>query len=177
MNDYTDEELLASVKRDCGDCHKCCEGWLTGFAYGFEFNQGRPCQFLSQDKHCTIYDRRPYDPCQAYKCEWLANPVIPEWMKPNKSNVIVSGRSLNEHVYWDIVECGEKLDASVLNWFFLFCLANGINMVYRINGSLNYLGSEKFIEDYKEAFESGVKNLLDASKPKKESNEQQSVEK
>jgi hypothetical protein len=157
MEDTTDQELLASVKRECGNCHKCCEGWLTGFSYGFEFNQGRPCQFLSHERHCTIYDRRPYDPCQAYRCEWLANPLVPEWMKPNHSNVIVTGRQLKEHVYWDLIECGEKLDSSILSWFFLFCLNNQINLVYRINGSINYLATPQFVEDYKEAYEGVLK--------------------
>jgi len=157
---YTDEELLTSVKRSCGDCHKCCEGWLTGAAYGFEFNEGRPCQFLSHSKHCTIYDKRPVDPCQSYRCEWLANPVIPEWLQPNQSNVIITGRKLKDHVYWDLKECGVKLDSSVLNWFFIFCLNHNVNLVYQINGSMNYLGTEEFVTDYKLAHNASLERLL-----------------
>lgn len=161
-----DENILSEIKRECGDCHRCCEGWLTGSAYGFDFNQGRPCHFLNVETHCTIYDKRPYSPCQTFTCEWLTNPLIPEWLKPNKANVIVTGRALRQHLYWDIVECGTKIDSAVLNWFFLFCVMNGINIVYRINGSINYLGTAEFTEEYNAIITSSITSVVEASSSK-----------
>ena len=137
------------VKRECGDCHKCCEGYLVGEVYGFQFQPGRPCHYLSVGKGCSIYDKRPEHPCKSYRCEWLQNPDVPEWFKPNKVNAILSRRKVGEYEYWDLMEAGEKLDSAVLNWIFLQCVNTGMNLVYRISGGVNWLGSEAFILEYK----------------------------
>lgn len=136
--------------RQCDGCHRCCEGWLHGNAYGFDFYPNRPCQFLSIGKGCSIYANRPEDPCKAYRCQWLNDHAIPEWLKPDKSNVIITARKVGEFYYWDITETGVKMDSSVLNWLFLHCLNHDMFMVYKIGGGLNYLGTEEFINAYKE---------------------------
>ena len=64
------------MKRECGTCTKCCEGWLTGEALGHNFYPGKPCHFLAVNKGCTVYAKRPKDPCSSYKCAWLANEDI-----------------------------------------------------------------------------------------------------
>jgi hypothetical protein len=77
----------ASSGKPCGACTKCCEGWLTGSAYGYEFKPGKPCHFISRSG-CNIYPIRPEDPCKTFKCFWKENFELPDWMRPDQSGVI-----------------------------------------------------------------------------------------
>jgi len=72
--------------RECGDCKACCEGLLTGSARGSWFGNLTPCKYLNDT--CTIYSERP-GLCRRFFCAW-AQELLPEWMKPNNINVIVS---------------------------------------------------------------------------------------
>lgn len=139
------------VIRHCDGCKKCCEGWLAGTAHNIDFYPGKPCHFLSNKRGCTIYNNRPDEPCKSYQCEWTVNSNIPEWMKPDEINVIITRRSVNGIEFWDVMEAGSKLDVSVLNWLYIYCINNQQNSVYRINGGFNYIGTDEFIQSYKNA--------------------------
>lgn len=136
------------MSRSCGDCTKCCEGYLTGSAHGKPFFPGRPCHFLTIGKGCTIYPKRPKDPCVNYACEWLANDEIPEWMKPNEINAIITKRKFKESgiEYWDLIEAGETLRANVLSWLIMYALEKGMNFRWMINGGQHWIGSQEFLE-------------------------------
>lgn len=130
--------------RSCGDCTKCCGGWLIGEAHGHKFWPGRPCHFISS-KGCTIYEDRPDDPCKIYNCLWLENDEIPEWFKPNISNVIISQREKDGIYYWDIAEAGSKITVEALTWLFQHCLSKKINFQYRISGGVYKFGVNDFL--------------------------------
>lgn len=132
------------MTRECGDCTRCCEGWLNAEIYDMKMYQGKPCHYLG--KKCTIYDNRPENPCKSYTCEWLTNEDFPEWLKPNISNVIVTkketeDKSLN---YYEIIETGKTIKSPVLNWFIHWALKTKSNIIYQVQGQMHKLGSAEF---------------------------------
>jgi hypothetical protein len=100
------------------------------------------------DGCCTIYDDRPVEPCQSYRCIWLIDNEIPEWMKPEKSKVILTARSWGENnskIFLEASECGEKIDSSVLNWLFSYFLRTETPLKVQVGGGWNYYGSQEFL--------------------------------
>jgi hypothetical protein len=136
------------MKRDCGSCTKCCEGYLHGSAHGKPFYLGNPCHYISIGKGCTIYDKRPKDPCVTYRCQWLDNLEIPEWLKPDKINAIISKRFIKDTQieYWDLCEAGETMRANVLTWVIQYALNNGINLRWQVESGNHWVGNKEFID-------------------------------
>lgn len=136
-----------TASRPCGDCTICCEGWLLGDIKGHKMYPGRPC-FYSCSTGCSIYANRPYDPCQTFECLWKKSPeFIPEWMRPDQINAMALTKSINGIEYIFLIECGQKLDSSVLSWFFQQ-MAQGKfqNFKYNIDGGSNYIGTKEFFD-------------------------------
>jgi uncharacterized cysteine cluster protein YcgN (CxxCxxCC family) len=133
-------------KRTCGSCTKCCEGHLTGEALGHKFYQGRPCHFVSVGKGCSVYSKRPKDPCITYKCGWLTNLDIPEWLKPEATNVIIDFRNVDGHSFVNLIEAGSVVSSKILNWFIQYALNNKLNAAWSVEGGKNYIGTEAFIK-------------------------------
>lgn len=130
--------------RECGECTACCEGWLQGEAYGHKFYKGTPCYFLQ--KSCTIYDNRPEDPCKNYKCTWLGDTILPMWMRPDMSGVIVTRREFRESFYFIISNTKKDLNSRVLNFLIIWSLNNNYNIQYWIDGGEYRIGSNEFLE-------------------------------
>lgn len=78
---------LVPVHRTCGSCTACCDGHLTGEAYGQKFYPGKKCAFISASG-CSIYDMRPHNPCKTFLCAYKNQHSLPEWTRPDLSNVI-----------------------------------------------------------------------------------------
>jgi hypothetical protein len=131
-------------KRSCGTCTKCCEGHLTGEALGHTFYGGKPCHFIAIGTGCTVYEKRPKDPCISYKCAWLTNEDIPEWMKPSDINAIIDMRQIDGHQYLNLKEAGSPMQSRVLSWFFQYILKNGTNALWEVDGGSNWVGSPEF---------------------------------
>lgn len=129
------------MKRECGTCTKCCEGWLAGEALGHSFYLGKPCHFVVIGKGCSVYAKRPKDPCVSYKCSWIKNDDIPMWMKPSEINAIIDERVEKGISYLRISEAGSKLDSKVLTWLIQYALSKQINFVWQVDGGLNWIGS------------------------------------
>lgn len=134
------------VKRECGSCTKCCEGTLAGEALGYKFYTGKPCHYVAIGKGCTVYANRPKDPCVEYKCVWIQNAEIPEWMKPNEINAILNPAFINEIPYIALLEAGQPLRADVLSWTIQYAISNKLNFLWEVNGGRNWLGSPEFIQ-------------------------------
>lgn len=142
-------------KRECGTCSMCCQGWLTGNIYEYTMGPHNPCHFVEDNSPggcCKIYEHRPAM-CSGYQCVWLQQPIaFPEWMKPEKSKVIVTQRTVEdavtkeEMVYWQIKECGEKIDSAVLNWIIRNVQSYKVNAQYEVGGQWYYMGSDSFME-------------------------------
>jgi hypothetical protein len=140
--------MEVEIKRGCGTCTKCCEGWLSGNAHGHSFYRGKPCHFIAIGKGCGIYEQRPKDPCVSYSCAWLTNADLPEWMKPSEINAIVDFRKIDntDIQYIKIHEAGETLRSDVLSWLLQYALKNQLNLIWTVNGAQNWLGSPEFVE-------------------------------
>lgn len=134
-------------KRTCGDCTMCCQGWLGGSVNGKTFYAGRPCHYVSCNG-CSIYEDRPYDPCQSYTCAWLTDSnFLPEWFRPDTAGIICTWRKTTEDIpFLDIQECGQPLGAKFLNWLFHEYLNRGFNLRYKLDGGLNYIGQPDFVK-------------------------------
>ena len=137
------------MSRSCDGCAKCCEGWLSGEAYGHAFYRGRPCFFLN--KTCSIYDKRPESPCRTYKCGWLEEETFPHWMKPDLVNVIITKRFHKNFEFYTITEAGSILDSKTLSWLIQWALKNRKNIRYSIDNGFNNLGSPEFLEAMNES--------------------------
>jgi hypothetical protein len=132
------------MKRECGDCTKCCEGWLEGEALGHTFHAGKPCHFISIGKGCTVYAKRPQNPCISYKCGWLNNLDLPEWLKPSEINAIIDMQIVEGISYLRLVEAGEILDSKVLSWILKYAIANQLNFLWFVEGGVNWIGTDEF---------------------------------
>lgn len=136
---------VQSLNRVCGECTKCCEGYLKGEVYGHKFYDGVSCHFLGNGK-CTIYTNRPENPCKNYKCYWLENLDIPEYMRPDKSNVLMTFRNNCNFEYVQVLEVGSTMDSTTLAHIIQYFLPKNINIECRVNGNYYYFGSIDFIK-------------------------------
>jgi hypothetical protein len=136
---------MKDTKRSCGTCTKCCEGYLPGSAHGITFYPGKPCHFVSIGKGCSSYANRPEDPCKTYKCSWISNDQIPEWMRPEYINAIIDERTVEEIPYLNVKEAGSTLNAKVLTWLIQYAMSNNLNILWEVEGSKNTLGSSEFL--------------------------------
>ena len=134
-----------NYKRECGGCTGCCEGWLSVQVYEQYAQPGRPCHFKCESG-CSIYEDRP-DVCKIYKCEWLTNLDIPEWIKPNISGVIITKRKWSDGDYLEVLETNRKIDAEVLNWFFIYHLTTNIPLRIQVSKGWNNYGPLEFRQE------------------------------
>jgi len=132
-------------ERICGSCTRCCEGHLTGSALGRTFFLGKPCHYVAIGVGCTAYSERPQNPCIDYKCDWLTNLDIPEWLKPEISNVILDTRIYEGHLCLNLREAGSVISSRVLNWFIQYVLKNQLNAVWQVEGGQYWMGSPDFV--------------------------------
>jgi len=131
--------------RSCGECAKCCEGWLSGTVYGHSFSPGTPCFFL--EKTCSIYQDRPQDPCRDYRCAWLSEATFPMWMKPSLANVIITRREdeLHNIAYYIVDQAGGAVDPRALTWLVGWAEKTSANVEFRIEGERKRVGSPEFV--------------------------------
>lgn len=137
------------MTRQCSGCTACCEGHLHGHAHGHKFFNGRPCHFMNHDG-CSIYQDRPIDPCVTYRCAWLMDTqkLLPEWMKPSESGVIISERTWgpDKKPYWEMLEMGKPIKSSVLIWFMLYHTQSNIAMSIQVERGWYYFGPPDFVQ-------------------------------
>ena len=131
------------VDRNCTDCTMCCEGWLSGDAYGHKFSPGKRCIFL-QSKKCSIYVSRPRM-CKEFLCQWKIDPSIPVNFKPNIVNYIIVKGYVNDIEYVALIGNDKNPDYTVINYFIKKQL-NGdiVNLVYTIDGNPCIRGTVEF---------------------------------
>lgn len=129
--------------RICGDCTACCEGWLSGEAYGHKFYPGMPCHYLGVGR-CSIYKDRPNEPCKSYRCQWLDNAEYPEWLRPDRSGVLFTYREQNGVEWIEARETGKGMTVQALNWIIFNLITKNRNVHYQIDGGWNYVGKTDF---------------------------------
>ncbi len=147
------------MTRECGSCTKCC-GWLEADIIFDDDTPpakiwpGRKCQYVTA-KGCSVYEKRPENPCRSFKCLWLGPdhfplPIdnIPMWMKPDESNVIMVWRENPnpELSFMQLIEAGAPISAEILSWAIQYALNNGLNIFYQLNSDWNKIGNQTFLQ-------------------------------
>jgi Fe-S-cluster containining protein len=98
--------------RKCEDCKLCCQGYVSGNVRGSWFGNLKPCKYL--DDECTIYEERPSQ-CRNYYCAW-AQELFPEWMRPDKTGVLISVEKDRENkLYLRVMYSSSKIDEKILD--------------------------------------------------------------
>jgi len=79
---------------------------------------------------------------------WLQdeNQEIPEWMKPDEANAILTSRTIDDISYIELIEAGAPMKADVLSWAIQYTLNNKLNLYYQVNGGWNKIGNTDFLE-------------------------------
>jgi hypothetical protein len=147
------------MKRECGDCKACCEGWLSGEIDGHKMSAGTACIHCTESG-CAIYASRPKSPCREFICAWLQEESpLPEHFKPNKCGVIVvldrkwSGKKIIQ-----AIPTGKKIPEESLEWLMSHTRETSIPLVFvewiEKNGKLvgqnrRGYGPPSFIRDVK----------------------------
>lgn len=135
--------------RACGDCAKCCEGWVRTRVLGNDIDLNSPCPY-SSGHHCTIHESRPDDPCRIFFCGWAeAGSELPEWMQPNRCGVIVlAGRSTWAGRPVDVlVSAGSDPDQHLLVWYRDFSIRTMRPFLYQQNGQWYGFGPQAFQQE------------------------------
>ncbi len=144
--------MLTTKLRECGDCHRCCEGYLWGSALGHQFRTGKPCGWLGP-RGCLIYPNHPQDPCKSFVCGWKSQAQWPDHMRPNVSNVIFVARFIEQHSYWYGVNCSKKLDHKVFDWALQHLRQTGQNLLLtQDDGFVVYTQDQDFLAQIKKKY-------------------------
>ena len=135
-----------TAEKVCGGCTACCSGVLDGTVYDHSFWRGKPCHFVEKNG-CSIYENRPEFPCKSYVCGYIEFDWMPTWMRPDKSNVILTKRIKNNIEFIEVLETEGQMRAEILNFIYLSYLEGKFkNMVLQVNGGYNYIGSLEFLK-------------------------------
>ena len=129
---------------ECGECTKCCEGYLAINVYGIKV-QGYKCPCLS--KGCTIYSIRP-EVCKKFQCAWLQGLFQEDWMRPDKSGLIISIENWTKGQFFRVIET--KKDIHLESHSKLSEFAHQHNTPYiimRHNKTIELYGPEAFIQE------------------------------
>jgi hypothetical protein len=129
--------------RKCDGCTKCCDGSLVGESYGHKFFPGQPCFFLILNKGCTIYEDRPNPQCTDFLCEWIKNDDIPDWLKPNNSDIIISNVDNGGINQIHITKSGNKFTKESLDWIKEYARKNNKELSWYIDGQVGWQGSKE----------------------------------
>jgi hypothetical protein len=145
--------------RSCEGCTKCCEGHLRAELGAEKIFMGKkddgtlvPCPFVKVGEGCGVYEARPVNPCQAFRCDYLTDESMPDSFKPNRSNALFTTRTIKGIEYTMLIEAGRKLDSEVLSWAISKHLEQGTNFAWRVLENIFWIGNEEFnkmmSEDY-----------------------------
>lgn len=144
------------MTKQCGPCRECCRGVLDVEILGQSVGKGLACKFLNLDPKipaCGIY-RDPHKPkiCGEYQCWWLLNEDVPEFLRPDLSNMLITVRMLDHHQYIDVVP---TVDSSIpfesLSLILRFASTNKLNIVWKDHAwnpdaKIFWMGSPEFMQ-------------------------------
>jgi len=136
--------VATTAKRHCGSCTACCDGWVKGTVFGHEMYPGRPCHFRGEGC-CTIYERRPTDPCRNFVCGWLqAGSPFPEEFKPDRLGVLIIPVRWREKTAYILRSAGRDPDEALLGWMREFSLRTDRPFFYEQAGERFGFGPREF---------------------------------
>jgi hypothetical protein len=106
---------------------------------------GNPCYLLQIGKGCSDYDNRPVEPCRTFECEWLVNPSVPEILKPDIANVILSWQKVKDIRFLKMTKAPNEPNTDSTTWFIQYLLRNGINGAWDSDTKKYWVGSPEFM--------------------------------
>jgi hypothetical protein len=134
-------DLPLIIKKSCGSCTKCCEGWLKADIKGHSMYPGKPCFFVEVGKGCTIYKDRPKDPCIEFSCGWKEIEEMPEEFKPDISGVIMSYK---KNKGWVIAQAPNIPTPQYLSWAITYARSRNENILWYVDDKSWWLGDGEF---------------------------------
>jgi hypothetical protein len=149
--------------RTCGTCTACCDGWLQIEVYGHRVRPGAPCPF-SVNHQCSIYSERPQHPCREFSCGWLvASSPLPEWMRPDKSDMILLPANFQWRGRWvDVaVAAGPRPKNKALDWLKKFSFEKKRLLIYQVQETWFAYGPPAFQSEILQRIERGEKPWAD----------------
>lgn len=95
---------------------------------------GKPCQHCTTEG-CAIYENRPKNPCQTYRCAWLREDGgLPDEFRPDLCGAIVSlNRKWNDWVVMHAAPVGAVIPPETLEWIMAYAVKRGIPLIYQEN--------------------------------------------
>jgi len=139
--------LQPAARRECGTCTACCDGWVVGTIEGHEMKPGTPCHFRGQGC-CTIYDRRPKEPCRNFVCGWLAaDSQFPESFRPDRLGVMIVRTRWRSRPAYILKSAGRDPDEALLSWMRDFSTRTGAPFFYERAGERYGFGSPAFQQE------------------------------
>lgn len=138
-------QLGTKNARSCEGCTKCCEGWLSGDIYGKEMYPGTPCQFVEINVGCSIYEKRPKDPCKNFQCLWKTSESVPREFSPNEQGVILANQMVEGIPYLAAVYAGKDFSSEMFFWLISYAVQNQLNLQWTVEGRPHHIGSIDFI--------------------------------
>jgi len=67
-------------------------------------------------------------------------------MRPDRSGVLVVHENKKGIEYYNAIETDKPMAANVLNWLIQFAIINQCNLQYMVNGGINRIGTQQFME-------------------------------
>ena len=136
--------LNAAAGRRCGTCTACCDGWVKGTIEGHDMFPGRPCHFRGEGC-CTIYERRPVDPCRNFVCGWLqAGSPFPEEFRPDRLGVLIIPVRWRGKTAYILRSAGRDPDEALLSWMRDFSVRTESPFFYEQRGERFGFGPRDF---------------------------------
>lgn len=136
--------------KTCGDCTKCCEGWIRGNIQGKPMYPGQPCSFVKEGSGCSVYSERPYFPCKEFNCSWLTIKDIPDEWKPSNCGVIMVKSVLHGYEYVRLIPAPNNPSKEMIDWAKNFFKKKEINLLYSDDIGIHPIGDKWFIREVRE---------------------------
>jgi hypothetical protein len=137
--------LPMAVKKECGTCTKCCEGWLKADIKGHKMYPGKPCVFVEIGKGCKDYENRPKEPCKNFTCGWIQIDDMPEQFKPESSGVIMHTQNgSNGKPYLCLSKAPNNPTIQYISWAVTYAMSRNINFIWYVDDKSWWLGDPEF---------------------------------
>jgi hypothetical protein len=142
-------------RRECGTCTACCDGWVAGVIEGHEMKPGTPCHFRGEGC-CTIYERRPQDPCRKFICGWLQpDSPFPADFRPDQLGVMIIPVKWRGRPAYILRAAGRDPDEALLEWMRAFSLRTQRPFFYERAGERFGFGPPEFQREMAERVDRG----------------------
>jgi hypothetical protein len=97
---------------------------------------------------CSVYERRPTNPCKNFICGWLApDSPFPEHFRPDRVGVIIIRIAWRDRPAYILVSAGRDPDEEMLEWMRRFSMRTGSPFFYAQAGEKMGFGPAAFQQE------------------------------